>query len=160
MLVSNSSTLILLAKVTVLHSFLETVNKVLIPDEVYKESLENKKTLDSLIIQKYVGNKIIVKKTAKNIEEIKKQFRLDEGEAAAYALYDQKQHDAILTDDRELIKLCKVENIKFVCAIAIIVQLFKIKKITKQECLEKIDNLQHIGRYSQNIITYFKEEVQ
>ena len=39
--------------------------------------------------------------------------RLDEGEAATYALFNDKRHKAILTDDGELIKLCKLEKVPF-----------------------------------------------
>ncbi len=159
MLVSNSSTLILLAKVSALETFLENSDEVIIPEEVYKESVENKTHFDAFLIQKHIGGKISVKKTNKNIEMIKKQFRLDEGEAAAFALYDKQKHKAILTDDRELIKLCKLEKIKFLCALGIIVALYKKQKISKKECLEKMEKLQKFGRYSKEIINYFTAEV-
>ena len=159
MFVANSSTLILLAKTSALTVFLESIDGVIIPEEVYKESVKNKISFDALLIQKYVGTKIIVKKISIPFKKVQEQFRLDEGEASAYVLFDSKIHTALLTDDRELIKLCKIEGIKFLCAIAIIVQLYKKKLLTKEECVEKIEKLQIIGRYSKEIIDYFKTEV-
>lgn len=64
------------------------------------------------------------------------QFRLDEGEAATYALFDAKRHKAILTDDGELIKL------------------------SKKEALSKLENLHGIGRYSKGLYEHFKSEVK
>lgn len=158
--VSNSSTLILLAKISALNTFLENADKIIIPQQVYDESILRKNSFDALLIQRQVGKKIIVQKTQKNLVEIRKQFRMDEGEAAAYALYDSTTHKAILTDDRELIKLCKIENIKFICAIAIVLQLYNQKKLSKEDCLEKMKKLQEIGRYSKEIIDYFRTEVK
>jgi len=160
MFISNSSTLILLAKINTLRTFLENCDSIIIPEEVYQESVKNKNSFDALLIAKEIGNKIKIQKTNKKTEQIQKQFRMDIGEAAAYLLYDPKLHKAILTDDRELIKLCKIENIPFICAIAIVVQLHKNKKITKEECLEKMAKLETIGRYSKEIVDYFESEVK
>ena len=85
---------------------------------------------------------------------------MDEGEASTFALYDKRKHKAILTDDRELIKLCKINNIKFISAMAIVVVLFRKKCISKDEALEKMEKLQGYGRYSNEIYNYFKNMVK
>ena len=41
------------------------------------------------------------------IGKVIKQFKLHKGEASAYSIFKKKTHKALLTDDRELIKLCK-----------------------------------------------------
>lgn len=160
MIVSDNSTLILISRVGILKTFLETIDKIIIPGEVYREIMDGSDSFETKIIEKEIGSKIFIKKTNKDIEHIKKEFRLDEGEAAAYSIYDKKVCKAILTDDRELMKVCKLDSIPFLCAPAIVVKLYEQKKITKDECLEKIENLERIGRYSKEIINYFKGEVK
>ena len=89
-----------------------------------------------------------------------KEFKLDEGEASAYILFKKIKGKAILTDDGELIKLCKIENIPFIVAMAIIIMFFKKRKLTKREAIEKLDKLYGYGRYSNEIYQYFKSEVK
>ena len=89
-----------------------------------------------------------------------RQFKLDEGEASAFALCKIKNYAGILTDDKELIKLCKIESIKFISAMAIVVMLFRKKIIDKSEAIEKIESLQGYGRYSKEIYSYFKGMVR
>lgn len=161
MLISNSSTLILLAKVSLLQKFLDNY-KVTIPQQVLSESVLDKETFDSLLIQKEIkGGRIRVKKVQEgNIKQVLLQFRLDKGEAAAYVLFKKTVNKAILTDDAELIKLCKLDGIKFVCALAVVVIMFKKRIITTEEANEKIDKLKEYGRYSDEIYNYFRNEVQ
>ena len=84
----------------------------------------------------------------------------DLGEGAAYALFDNSKHQAILTDDSELIKLCRLEKITFICAMAVVVNLFESQKLSKLEALEKLRKLREEGRYSEKIYEHFKSEVK
>jgi len=160
MLVSNASTLILLAKVSALSTFLQDIKEVAIPKIVHDELL-NKDSLDALIIKKEIEKKRIRTKDVKKetYASLLNQFRLHEGEAAAYALFKQEKGKAILTDDGELIKLCKLEGIPFITSMASVVQLFKKKKLSKEEALGKLVALYHHGWYTQEIYEYFKKEV-
>ena len=65
-----------------------------------------------------------------------------------------------MTDDGELIKLCKIENIPFIVAMAVVVRLAKKDKISRAEALEKLSKLYGYGRYSEEIYKYFKSEVK
>ena len=65
-----------------------------------------------------------------------------------------------MTDDKELIKLCKVEGVKFASAMAIIVMFFIKRIINKNEALDKMEKLQGYGRYSNEIYNYFKNMVK
>ena len=147
MFVSNTSTLILLGKVTVLQSFVDSVDLIII--------------FEVLLIEKEIerGKIVVQKSDAQKAKSVKLEFNLDQGEAAAYSLFDGRKHGAILTDDRELIKLCRIERIPFVCALAIIVRLYEKKIVDRRFALEKIDKLVEIGRYSKEIVHYFKKEV-
>ena len=60
MLVSNSSTLILLAKITALEKALETFGEVAIPKKVFEEMTEKRELLDTQLILKQVENKKII----------------------------------------------------------------------------------------------------
>ena len=161
MLISNSSTIILTAKITLLPKFLDAVKSVTITSVVYEEILK-KDSFENLTIKKEIENgRIKIKKVDENFySNIIKSFKLDEGEASTFALYDKRKYGAILTDDRELIKLCKINNIKFISAMAIVVMLFRKKIIIKGEALEKIERLQGYGRYSNDIYDYFKSMIQ
>lgn len=161
MLVSNSSTLILLAKISLLRKFLENSPDIFVPEEVRNEML-NSNSLDAKIIEKEITEKniLVEKADRKTVQNIMKDFRLDEGEAAAFSLYKKEKHKLIITDDGELIKLCKIQNIKFSCAIAITLRLYQKKSITKQEALEKMKKLDEIGRYSKSIYEYHINEVE
>ena len=160
MFVSNTSTLILLGKVTALQSFVDAADSIIIPEEVRNEYLD-KQTFETLLIEKEIDRgKIIVRPSdSKKTQFIMSQFHIDEGEAAAYNLFDPKKHKAILTDDGELIKLCKIERIPFICALAVVLRLYEKKSLTKKEALEKIDRLVDVGRYSKDIVQYFRQEV-
>lgn len=160
MFVSNTSTLILLAKISSLRSFLDNSPKIIIP-AVVEEEIQRKRTFDTLLIEKEIENKriIVQKDEPKKWSVLLNQFHLDAGEAATYIIYDKAKHKAILTDDGELIKLCKLEQIPFICALAIVVRLYEKKVITKEETLEKMEKLVTLGRYNQKIYNHFKQEV-
>ena len=161
MLISNSSTLILIAKITMLSKFLDSIKSIAITDIVYEEILK-KDSFDGLIIKKEVekGRIKIENIDFKQYADVIKQFKIDEGEASTFALCTSKKHDGILTDDKELIKLCKVESIKFTSAMAIVVMLLNKKIIDKNEAIEKIEKLQGFGRYSDDIYNYFMSQVK
>lgn len=161
MLVSNSSTIILIAKITLLPKFLDTIKNVAITDIIYEE-ITKKDSFENLIIKKEIENGRIKVNPIKErfYLDILKQFKLDEGEASTFALYDNKKYEGILTDDRELIKLCKINSIPFISAMAMVVMLFTKKIINKDEALEKIEKLQGYGRYSNDVYNYFKNMVK
>ena len=162
MIVSNASTLILLAKVDSLSILLDNIKKISIPKIVYGEISDKKDSFEFLTIKKeIVKNRIILIDVGKkSYSSILAQFKLDEGEAAAYALFKKIRGKAILTDDGELIKLCKIESIPFINAMAVVVKLFKKNKLTKEDTTEKLEKLYGYGRYSRDIYDFFKSEVK
>ena len=162
MLVSNTSTLVLLAKVKCLEAFIKTSPLIEIPSQVEKEALFEKDSYYARLIQKLIKDeKIKIVSASKNkITEIISQFKLGEGEAATYALFNNKRHDAVLTDDGELIKLCKLEKLPFICAMAVVIRLFENKILSKEEAINKLKELHIIGRYSKELYEHFKSEVK
>jgi len=160
MLVSNTSTLILLAKVGCLEEFISIASGIVIPSEV-REEVSAKKSFDAKLIASLIEKKK-VKVDKANQDKTRKamtEFRLDYGEAAAYSLFDQKKHKAILTDDGELIKLCRIEGIPFICAMAVVIRLYEKKRLSKKSALEKLDALCEKGRYAREIYMHFRGEI-
>ncbi len=159
--VSNTSTLILISKIDLLRTFLEKFGHINIPDKVYEEFIEKDSFENKVILKEIKNKKIIVNKV--NINEyidIIKDYKLHEGEAAAYALHLKHKSKLILTDDKELIKLCRVENVPFICALAIVVMLLEKKVLNKESAIEKLNQLQGYGRYSRKIFDYYLAQVK
>lgn len=162
MFVSNTSSLALLAKVSCLEAFIEIAPVIEIPVQVKKEILFEKDSYYAKLIERLIGNKrirVVPVKDAK-MHNIMLEFRLDEGEAAAYSMFNIKKHKVILTDDKELIKLCKLEKVPFINAMAVVIRLFEKKKLSKAEAINKLMTLNKIGRYSKELYEHFKAEVK
>ncbi len=162
MFVSNTSTLILLAKVECLEKFIEVSPLIIIPSQVKEEAMFKKGSYEARLIHQYIekGKIRVIDVEKKKVEEVMDNFRLDEGEAAAYVMFESKKHNALLTDDGELIKLCKLKGIFFICAMAIILRLYEKEILSKKETLSKLEELNKVGRYSKEIYEYFKMEVK
>ena len=159
MFVSNASTLILLAKVGILRIFLNEFGEITIPEEVEKE-ITGGNTFDSKLLKKEIEDKhIIVKAIKSNISKILKEFKMHKGEAEAYILYNEYNAKAILTDDGELIKLCKLFEIPFINALAIVTRMFEKGILTHAETCEFLQKLNDYGRYSKEVSNYFMQEV-
>ena len=161
MLVSNTSTLVLLAKIGCLETFMGIAPKIEIPTQVKKEALFKEGSYDARLIDKLIKEKRIgvLRAESKKLMPVLAEFRLDLGEAAAYAIFDPKKHDALLTDDGELIKLCRLRGIPFINALSVVIRLYERKKLTKQNAYEKLEELRKIGRYSESLYQHFKNEV-
>jgi len=162
MFASNTSTLVLLAKIRCLEEFIKISPIIEVPSQVKEEALFHKESDYAMLIKKLIDEKKVrvLSINNKEIAEIIEQFHLDLGEAATYAMFDKKRHKAILTDDGELIKLCRLEKIPFICAIAIIIRLYEKQKLSKDDAFEKLKKLNEIGRYSKDLYDYFKEEIK
>jgi predicted nucleic acid-binding protein len=159
MIVSNASTLILLARVGLLRKFLDEYGEVAIPPEVFKEVTRGE-GLDAKMLKNEVEKKRIkVKKIRSDTRTLLEEFRLDEGEAQAYVLYQETGGRVLLTDDGELIKLCRIFEVPFVNALAVVVRLFEKKLLSKKKACDYLEALFDYGRYSMKVYEYFTKEV-
>lgn len=160
MIVSDASTLILLARVSILRKFISDFGKIIVPEEVAREMTVSH-SLDARMLEREIKeNNIVVKSIQSGTDEITRQFRLDLGEAEAYVLYNELHARVILTDDGELIKLCKLFEIPFVNALAIVVRMFDHGWLTREETCEYLRKLNDYGRYSREVYNVFKEEAK
>lgn len=162
MYVADASTLILMTKVDLLHIFIKEIGAITIPLKVLQEITKKPEAFETLIIQKEIGlgGVKVAKELSYEAKNITHVFKLDGGEAAAYLLWKKIKAKAVLTDDWELIKVCKIENAPFICAMAIPVMLKKLKKLTVTEAVEKIGQLYSYGRYGKSIKDYFEARVR
>lgn len=155
MIVFDSSTIILLAKIDVLDLFISNFNgRVSIPEKVRAEVCRKGREETPLIENLINDQKISVLKTKnrRNKSKIMEDFNIDEGEAESLMLAIQEGAHLIATDDRNAIRACKLLKIDFVTAIAFLIRAFEKGLISRDEALIKLKKLHSIGRYRDEII--------
>ncbi|MBI3583325.1 MAG: hypothetical protein HY096_05155 [Nitrospinae bacterium] len=155
MIVFDSSTLILLAKIDILELFISNFHgKVLIPEKVRLEVFAGSGE-ERLLIGKLMEDKRIMTLKVRNSRQIKKlmdDFNIDAGEAEALTLAIQEGANIVATDDRNAIRACKLLNIDFITAVAVLIRAVEKTLIGKDEAIIKLQKLQSVGRYSKEII--------
>jgi len=151
MIVFDSSTLILLAKIDLLRR-ITTRFKVIITKEVEKESV-NKECFDAKLIGRLIKEeKIKVDRITRerDKEKLEQDFNIEEGEASALLLAKTK-NCPLATDDGPTIKACKVINIEFITAIHFLIRAYK-DNLGEDIAFAKLEKLKKYGRYSSRII--------
>ncbi len=156
MFVVDASTLILLAKATALRKLAE--EKELVITEKVREEVVESDTFDAKLIQKLIREELIEVEEVHTDQDLIEEFRLDEGEASTYELYDD--HALIATDDKQLIKLCRLEEIPFASSMPLLVRMYEKDLLGKAETLSKLERLNEQGWYSENFYERMKEEVK
>lgn len=155
MIIFDSSTLILLAKIYLLDIFVLNFNAaVLMPEKVAAE-VRDKNFEESPLISKLIKDekiKILKIKKRKLTIKLMSDFNIDEGEAEAISLALQEKINIIATDDRNAIRACKVLKIEFITAISVLLRAHEKGLIDKDIALVKLQKLASIGRYSKSII--------
>ncbi len=161
MLIADSSSLILLAKIGIIDIAIAKIRKKLaIPEQVYAECTAKKELFDAQLIEERVKNGLIEKKHILNAslcEKIFKDFNLGKGEAEAIALCIELKA-GLITDDKKAINACKVLKIKFATVPRLAVGFYKKNYIAKNQIDLIISELQSIGRYSNQIIQKMRED--
>lgn len=156
MIISDSSTLILLAKISILNTFLEK-NKLIIPRGVYKESVVKgleKGEADSYIINEEIGKgKIEIRDiNEKKVKEVKKLFGITKGENEVISLALEKKPKLILTDDRKCINVCNALGLETSISADVVVALYKKGRIDKDKALDSLNKLKEFGWFKREII--------
>jgi len=152
MIIFDSSTLILLAKVELLKEIAKQL-EVVIPREVERESTV-KNTFDAKLIKKLIEDGKIKVAKVRGEKEKKKltvDFNIGEGEASALLLARDKS-SPLATDDRPTIKACKILDVKFTTTIHFLVGIYEKGALSKDMALAKLEKLEKYGRYSSRII--------
>ncbi len=159
-LVFDASTLILLAKTTLLRDVVAS-HRAFVPDTVRAECLA-KPGPDSAVIEQLIDERHIeVRESAgdKGAEKLRRDFRLGVGEADTIWL--AKTLDcAVAVDDGQAIKACKALGLRFVTAIHFLLQLVSGGSLQRQIAQEKLSELSRVGRYSTRIIEDARERLR
>ena len=155
MIVFDSSTLILLAKIELLELFISNYpERILIPGKVKKEVCVRGREETPLINKMIEENRIKVLKVKNKNQtgKLANDFNLDDGEAEAILLAIQEGADLVATDDRNAIRACKLLKISFAGTITFLIRAYEKKLIHQDRALLKLNQLRFIGRYSKKII--------
>jgi predicted nucleic acid-binding protein len=156
MMIFDASTLILLARIELLETFLVDVPMdVAIPKEVEKECCAVKKTLDAHMIQKAIGESRILSIAVKNKKiaaKLQTDFSLGKGEAEAIALALTEKAQLVGIDDKNGINACKLLGIRFTTAAGILIRCREKNLITLSDALLKLALLTSYGRYRDSIV--------
>jgi predicted nucleic acid-binding protein len=164
--ISDASMLILVSKLDILDTMLETFGTIIIPEGVRKEVVDQGKEgkkIDALLVEKRIGDgKIIVKKISKESEKNKlmNDFNIHSGEAEAVLLYLAEKADLLGTDDYQTLKMCKILNIHYFTTPLFLLQGLTNRKIEKAFALRKIERLSKLGWYKDEIIEYFTNAIK
>lgn len=154
----DASTLILLAKVTILKRFADQKDIVITPT-VKQEVLKKKDAEDTLIICRLIGDARIKESTQKiRAEKLMADFILGAGEAETIC-FALKNKEIVATDDFRAVKACKALDIPFITAIHCLIYISKKKELDVSLALEKLKALEKYGRYNKEIIKNAKKQI-
>ena len=156
LIVFDTSTLILLAKIDILQLVLNQYSGI-IPEIVKGEVIYKNEMDTELIIQQIKdGNLAVEKNPSKDkMKHILKDFPLGRGEVAALII--AKEKDIVLaTDDGLAIKVCKIFGVKFATAIHFLIGEGLDKSLT----MAKLKLLKKYGRCSADIIKDAEERIR
>jgi len=163
MLIFDSSTLILLAKIEILELFIvDFQGDIIIPERV-KYEVTRKNGEENILITQLIKDRKLKVLKAKNREKIKKlmeDFNIERGEAKAIVLALQKGCRVVATDDRNAIRACKILKIDFVTAVTFLIRAFEKGLIDRDIALAKLNKLKFIGRYGEEIIKDALEKIK
>ena len=164
MIVFDSSTLILLAKIELLDYFIDDYKgSVVIPREVEAECGHKKDSFDALMIQKRISEKKIDVSEGSNIvlcNKFMEDFSIDRGEAEAIVLALDKRAKIVGVDDRNAIKACRILKLPFTSAVSILVRLVEHGVIDINTARIKLELLIKYGRYGNAIIKQVKDRLK
>ena len=163
MIISNSSPLILLARINKLGIIKEIYKKIYIPKAVYNEVIvrgKEEKYSDAFIIERAVDDFIFIKELKEeNLRESKKlNDVIGMGESEAITLAIQERAQLLLIDNLEPRKIAEVKNIKCRSTPGIILEALHREKITVEEYKNSIIKLAEYAWLSGDIVAYFLEQ--
>jgi predicted nucleic acid-binding protein len=156
MLIFDSSTLILIAKVELLDRFLKGIGmEIAIPKAVEDECCGGKKTLDALFIRKALDESRIKVKGVRNrklVAKLEEDFSMGRGESEAIALALQEKALLVGIDDKNGMNACKLAGIPFTTAVGILVRSREKGLIDRDDAAMKLSALAKFGWYRSAIL--------
>ncbi len=163
LVVSDSSTLILLAKSDLVDAALDYFDGISIPETVEKEVVEDgleQGFQDALLVRERIRQgRITVAGTPTGSAALQKEYGLHAGEAEALALYLESKADLLGMDDGKAIKVCRILQARFFTALSLAIHLTLEKAIGKIEGTACIQALGKHGRYTEEEIELALSEI-
>lgn len=163
MIISNSSPLILLAKINKLSVLERLYKKISIPYEVYNEVIAKGKKenySDAALIERHINEVIFVtnlnKEYVKEAEKLKRV--IGSGESEAIALCLQEKAKLLLIDNLEPRKIAQTKRIKCRSTPGILFEALKNGIIAFDEYESAIKELSKYAWLSGDIVAYFLEK--
>lgn len=163
MIISNSSPLIILAKINKLNLLEKLYQKIHIPYEVYEEVIikgKKENYSNAAVIENEINEFIFVvnlnpehKKEAEKLKNI-----LGSGESEAITLCLQEKAKLLLIDDLEPRKIAHIKSIKCRSTPGILLHALKSKAISFEEYNLVIKELSKYAWLSVDVIVHFLEE--
>ena len=152
-MVADSSAIILLAKCNLLEIVCDLFD-VIVPKavslEVASEDLV-KKHPDAVLISQLML-KGAIKVQSPGGDRPPWPLLLHKGEEEALLLAINLNRSLLATDDGKAIKAARFSNVPFIITPKIVVELFRLRKISFKRARESLEKLGKIGRYSPEII--------
>ena len=149
--VSDSTTLIHLAKIECINLLKKLFDKIIIENEIYKEIIERgKEHIEVLLIKRLIEeNFIVVKKATKKIEILD----LHEGEVMSISLCKELNIETLLIDDEDGFKVSAMFNLIPIRTTSLLMILLDKKIINFNGYKELLKKLSESG-YFLDALTY------
>jgi len=165
LLVNDAMVLIHLAKITLLETACAFFDQVIIPEMVFDETVKagkQKGYSDAFLIERTVNAGKIKVKAVKEKKLLKKanDFNVFGGEAEAVALYWQEKAGLMASDDDNVRNKKEILEINLIGTPAILLSLYKNKKIEAEKARQSIARLRKIGWFSSQVLDKILMEVE
>jgi len=161
-MISNSSTIIHLTKLTKLSLMKELYQKILIPKAVHREIFEKPKFPPSEIL--FIENAlregwIEVRSIKENHQSLVNSLKrvLGEGEAEALALCIQEKEKTLLSSDRKVMHFAEDLKIEWKSTLGILLEALILNKLTLEEYTSLILKYEEVGWVSKGVIHEYLE---
>ncbi|HLD96958.1 MAG TPA: hypothetical protein VI934_01295 [Candidatus Nanoarchaeia archaeon] len=162
MVVMDSSTLILLAKLGALDKLLESIKeKVILGERVYRE-VTAKDTFDAKLIADRVKERLMeIRKIGKVqlFNDLMKDFGCGAGEAESITL-SVERGTGIATDDKKAMNACKLLKVRWTTTADVLMEMYNKRKITQEEALAYAERLEKYGWYRRELIEKLKGRIK
>ncbi|MEK6984208.1 MAG: hypothetical protein AABX33_06560 [Nanoarchaeota archaeon] len=163
MIISNSSPLILLAKISKLNILEKLYKKISIPYEVYNEVIikgKKENYSDAVLIEKHINEFIFVKSLNSEYKKETEKLKdiIGSGECEAIALCMQEKAKMLLMDNLEPRKIAQIKGIKCRSTPGILLEALENRIITFEEYELAIKELSKYAWLSGDIVAYFLEK--
>lgn len=163
MIISNSSPLILLAKINKLNILEKLYKKISIPYEVYNEVVVRGKKenySDAALIENHINEFIHIIYLNKEHKERAEKLKgaVGSGESEAIALCIQEKAQLLLIDNSEPRKIAHINGIKCRSTLGILFEAFKKSVISLNDYESSIKELSKHAWISGDLVAYFLEK--